>query len=70
VISEKEMDWKKILKWALIIFFASVLFHLAEDAIDGALAELAKAKRHSYRKQLGTKRVRHFTPDEVLSGSQ
>ena len=64
------MEWKKIIKWAVIIFAASILFHLAEDAIDGVRAELAKAKRQSYRKQLGTKRVRHFTPDEVLSGSQ
>jgi hypothetical protein len=61
------MSWKKIIRWALIIFAASVLFHLAEDVIDGARAELAKAKRRSFRKQLGTKRVRHFTPDEIFS---
>ena len=29
-----KVDWKTILKWVMIVFFASFLFHLAEDAAD------------------------------------
>lgn len=63
------MDWKKILRWALIVFFASIVFHIANAIVEKGFAELDRLKRHSARAKLGSSRTRHFTPEEVFSGS-
>ena len=70
MLSEAKMDWKRIFKWALIVFFASILFHLAEIVVEEGLAELDRIKWRMRRAKWANPRIRHFTPEEVFSASE